>query len=626
MRVEEGFQQPIPELPSGYTDDILLPSLLKRLIPKEIQEPILKDLERFGNDLNGNIRSIGSLADAPPTLTQYSHWGKRVDTLHTSEGWRRLKALSAEEGIVTISYERLYGEWSRIYAFCKVLILTGEGRVIGCPTSMTDGCARVLELLGNNEMRRDIMPRLTSRDPNYAFTAGQFMTERPGGSDVSLTETVAHPVNADQRDFTGARYRLNGFKWFSSATDSQVALALARTGDLNQGSRGLSLFLLPLRLPLPDKHTPTPSGVLPRTDDLVNGERINNGIEIHRLKSKIGTHAVPTAELSLNDSLAYLVGPLNGGVKAISSVLQLTRIHSAFHSIGSLARCFGIARNFSRVRRIDSGRRALEDVPLHVSTLAKVAVTYRAMLSFALSTTHLLGKIEAASLNSESMESIQARFRLLNPTLKAFATHHCVPAMEECMAALGGQGYMEETGIGRLIRDASVERIWEGTENVLALDLVRAAVKGGHSTLDRWLQWANSIVAQGERIDSPEFLDFRESVLLVKETVGGMSSAFKDATNDELLPHAMLLLFGHTNAALSMLEHAIWAAANQEPDSSIHMDAFSRWVQEGGVVGVGLVGLNVAFQKAKQGGSARIANDKSIVFGLSQASKEKSRL
>ena len=570
---------------------------------------------------NLGIRSLGTLADTPPTLTQYSHWGRRIDTLHTSEGWRQLKALSAIEGIVAISYERQYGEWSRVYAFTKVLILAGESRVVGCPMSMTDGCARVLELLGNREMQQGVMSRLISRDPQYAFTSGQFMTERAGGSDVSLTETVATPVDDTDKDATGAKYRLNGFKWFSSATDSQVALVLARTGDPAQGSRGLSLFLLPLRLPLPDIHTPTPSSLLPRTNNIVNGEPINNGIEVHRLKSKIGTHAVPTAELSLNESLAYLVGPLNGGVKAITSVLQLTRVHSAFHSVGSLARCLGIAANFAKVRKIEGGRRVLEDVPLHMSMLAKVAVTYRAMLSFALSTAHLLGKIETASPDSNEFASVQARFRLLNPTLKAFAAHHCAPAMEECMAALGGQGYMEETGIGRLIRDALVEKIWEGTENVLALDLVRATVKGGDSTLEYWIQWANTVIHTAEKINFRDVPGYRESVVLVKDAMLGMPVAFKEAMRNEMVPHTVLLLFGHTTAALYMLEHAVWATKNNELDSFIHLDAFARWVLEGGVSGVGIEGLSRAFHAAIKGNPTRIADDRSMVFGSSRSSK-----
>lgn len=145
-----------------------------RLLLHSVLSPIEQDLTRLGNDLNGSmysssyiiylllnmsieIRSIGQLADVGPSLTQYDQWGRRVDIIHTSEGWRKLKSLAAEEGIVGIAYDRQFGEYSRLYMFSKSLILNGEGRVVCsgstsntilmrvqvlCPISMTDGCSR----------------------------------------------------------------------------------------------------------------------------------------------------------------------------------------------------------------------------------------------------------------------------------------------------------------------------------------------------------------------------------------------------------------------------------------------------------------------------------------------------
>jgi alkylation response protein AidB-like acyl-CoA dehydrogenase len=543
--------------------------------------------------------------------------------LQTSEGWRRLKAIAAQEGLVAISFERQYEEWSRVYAFAKTLLFTGEGRVVGCPISMTDGCARVLELSGTPDMKEDLLQRLISRDPNYAFTAGQFMTERPGGSDVSLTETVAIPEDA-----TAGKYRLNGFKWFSSATDSQVALALARTGDPAQGSRSLSLFLLPLRLPLPTGTDKVSSDVQERTNNNVGGERENNGVFIHRLKSKIGTHSLPTAELSLENSVAYLIGPLNGGVKAISTVLQITRVHSSFDSVGSLARCFAIAQSFAKVRRIDGGRTLLEDVPLHVASMAKIAITYRALLSLALNVAHLLGQCETFTPGSPRLTDANARFRLLNPTVKAFATYHCVPAMEECMAAMGGQGYMEETGIGRLIRDALVEKIWEGTENVLALDLVRAADlngKSGGEALGYWKKWAAQIITSsalskqrsGMAAANPEFAPALKDL---ESAIHAIPSIFKQTAQNTIIARTTLLLFGHATTALYMLEHAIWAVEVRESDSKIHVDAFVRWVLEGGVMGTSLKGILQQIEGLVQKLGKRAEDDKDMVFGKATTS------
>lgn len=251
------------------------------------------------------------------------------------------------------------------------------------------------------------------------------IAQRPGGSDVSLTETTARPAERLDSDL-GPPYILDGFKWFSSAAEGNMAVALARTGEPSQGSRGLSLFVVPLRLP-------------PYTSPL------SNGVQMHRLKNKIGTHGVPTAELSLNSTRAWLIGPLNEGVKAVATVLNITRIHSAIHSIGSLQRCISIARAYAAVRTIRGGTQLLQDVPLHMASLADAHILYCGLVHMAFGAVRLLGKSECGIATQQE----DAILRLLTPAIKAYAAQRATPAMEEMMGALGGLGYMEEVGIGR---------------------------------------------------------------------------------------------------------------------------------------------------------------------------------
>jgi alkylation response protein AidB-like acyl-CoA dehydrogenase len=227
----------------------------------------------------------------------------------------------------------------------------------------------------------------------------------------------------------GETYTLDGFKWFSSATDSDVAVALARTGTMEQGSRGLSLFLVPLRLPL--------------FHELASP--ISNNIYVHRLKDKLGTRAVPTAELSLEGTEAYLLGTPGAGVKHIVPVLGITRIHSAIGSIGALRRGLAIARSYASVRRIEGGRICLSESPLHVAELAKISLTYRALAHMTFGVAHLLGKSECGTATTDD----ELRLRLLTPVVKGFSAEKAVVALEECMASLGGQGYMEENVIPR---------------------------------------------------------------------------------------------------------------------------------------------------------------------------------
>lgn len=193
----------------------------------------------------------------------------------------------------------------------------------------------------------------------------------------------------------GPAYLLDGFKWFSSAAEGNLSVALARTGDVASGSASLSLFLVPLRLP----SVPTP---------------LSNNIHIHRLKDKVGTHAVPTAELSLNSSRAWLVWPPNQGIKTISPVLNITRIHSAIHSVGSLQRCLSIARSYATVRAVDGGTKLLQNIPLHMENLANISILYRALTHLTFGAISLLGKSECGVATMEE----DARLRLLTPQPK----------------------------------------------------------------------------------------------------------------------------------------------------------------------------------------------------------------
>ncbi|KDR82815.1 hypothetical protein GALMADRAFT_851376 [Galerina marginata CBS 339.88] len=183
MRVEEGFQ-PIPFLEeNAYTEDPVLPSLLKRTIPTSIFQEIEPDLKRFGAEVVTTIRALADSGKCfPPKLLQYDQWGRRIDDLQTSEGWREFKALAQREGFPGIFYERKYHEHSRTYGFAKMLLVVGDSNEIFCPMSMTDGSARVIELLGSPEMKKDILPRLT----RYAKTSSYPL---PNSSLVGIRNT-----------------------------------------------------------------------------------------------------------------------------------------------------------------------------------------------------------------------------------------------------------------------------------------------------------------------------------------------------------------------------------------------------------------------------------------------------
>ncbi|KAG5338060.1 hypothetical protein C0989_008265 [Termitomyces sp. Mn162] len=552
---------------------------------------------------------------APPRLIQYDQWGRRIDELETSEGWRNLRAFSQKEGIPGIFYERKYREHSRTYGFAKMVIMVGDSHEVWirleyigyvadhrrgkifCPLSMTDGSARVIELLGSKEMKEEILPRLISRDPTFAFTSGQWMTERPGGSDVSQTETVATPTG--RINTFGPTYTLDGFKWFSSATDSHMSVALARTGSIKDGSRGLSLFLVPLRLPFPQ----SPSDPIPPST--------SNNILVHRLKNKIGTHTLPTAELSLESAEAYLIGNPNQGIKNISPVLNITRLWSAIASVGGLRKCLAIATAYAKVRSINGGTRLLRDAPLHVSQLVGINLLYRALMHLTFGVIGLMGKSECGVADEGEMK----RLRMLTPTVKAFAAEKACAGMEEAMSALGGAGYMEENGFGRSIMDSLVEKyvdmvIWEGTTTVLALDLARVA--RDPTTTKAFASWVISVISS---CPSDLLNQLQEPLNILNHALEELTASLQKPIAP-LVPRPAIILTGYVASTVFLLEHAIWAYVSGESSHETDTEVVRRWIVEGG-----MLAATEDVKRARRDSNRWVKSNSAIVFGQAVRTK-----
>jgi Adaptive response protein AidB N-terminal domain/Acyl-CoA dehydrogenase, middle domain len=218
---------------------------------------------------------------AEPKLSSWDAWGHRVDTIELTPLWQEAARIAAERGVVATAYERKHGEYSRIHQFALAYLFDGTTEVYACPLAMTDGAARTLLAHGNQTLIDRAVPRMTSRDPARAWTSGQWMTERTGGSDVAISETVTRKV--------GEEWRLYGTKWFTSAVTSPMALTLARPEGAPPGGEGLALFYLETR----DERGPSPH------------------IVVNRLKEKLGTRMVPTAELTLDGAAAIPVAGLS---------------------------------------------------------------------------------------------------------------------------------------------------------------------------------------------------------------------------------------------------------------------------------------------------------------------------
>ncbi|MFT5587027.1 MAG: acyl-CoA dehydrogenase [Cognaticolwellia sp.] len=444
------FIQSGPQVPDLFLVDQPLHAELKRRLPQEVISDLEPQLRALGKDTAGALLELSSAAEAsPPVHVPYDAWGRRVDEIQTSAAWKKLKAYAAQKRLVACGYDADLGTHRRVAQAAKLYLFSASSAIYSCPLAMTDAAARVLLDSKEEGLRQRLLPRLLSDDPETFITSGQWMTERPGGSDVGRTETLARPA-------LNGGYTLHGVKWFTSATTSEMALTLARIDDgvspPVSGSRGLTLFCVDVRR---DEH-----GQL-------------EGIQVNRLKDKLGTRALPTAELTLDGAPATQIGDVGRGVATISTMLNVTRYYNAVSSASNMAKAVWMAHDYAQ-RRQAFGK-VIAEHPLHAQTLAELQAHLHGALSMSLEVAALLGAVENGSATPQQVQVLRA----LVPLAKLTLGKQVVAVSSEALECFGGAGYVEDTGLPRLLRDAQVLPIWEGTTNVLSLDLLRAEARDG---------------------------------------------------------------------------------------------------------------------------------------------------
>src|SRR5205823_1876625 len=339
------FFQDAPRLTNQYDDDPLLAAYLRQRLPADMLAEVEPSLRRLGGRAAAELLELDAAAEAePPRHVPYDPWGRRIDAIETSAAWHALDRIAAEEGIVATAYERRHGAFSRIDQFVRLYLYAPSSATYSCPLAMTDGAARLLELYPDG-VTRPVLEHLTSRDPQHFWTSGQWMTERTGGSDVSATSTIAVP--------DGNSYRLSGTKWFTSATTSQIAITLAYIKQDRAREQILSVFLVQLR----------------------DAEGALRGIQVKRLKDKLGTRALPTAELTLDGAPGHLIGGTGQGVRKISALFNITRVYNAVAAVAGMRRAIALAKDYAS-RRHAFGK-PLAAHPLHVETLAALETEWR---------------------------------------------------------------------------------------------------------------------------------------------------------------------------------------------------------------------------------------------------------
>lgn len=438
-------------------------SFVRHRLPPEVGAAIAPELEELGTHAMGPLWDF-QRADRlnEPRLTNFDAWGNRIDRIELTPLWHEAERLAVHYGLTAHPQERRYGPWSRVHQFLLVHLFHPVTDVYTCPLAMTDGAARTLLAAGNQALIDRALPHLTSRDPARFWTSGQWMTEATGGSDVGLSQTRA--------EFCDGVWRLHGKKWFTSAATSQMALTLARPEGNGPGGSGLALFYLETR----------------------DAEGRLNGVRVERLKDKLGTRKVPTAELTLDGTVAHLVAGTTHGTRSIEPMLRVTRTWNSVCASAFLRHGLGLAEDYA-ARRMAFGA-TLAAQPLHRATLDDVDAESAGAFLLAFLLVELLGRDEGGELDGAEA----ALLRLLTPVAKATTGKQGAAVASELIEAFGGAGYVEDTGIPVLLRDSQVLPIWEGTTNVLSLDLLlRADLDQGLAALRQRVIRAGTAAADG---------------------------------------------------------------------------------------------------------------------------------
>ncbi|GGS67701.1 MULTISPECIES: acyl-CoA dehydrogenase family protein [Streptomyces] len=370
--------------------------------------------------------------DCPPRLRSHDRYGHRIDEVEFHPAWHRLLGKGVSAGL-TGAWTRPSGHVRRAAGF---LVWTQAEAGTCCPLSMTH--AAVPALRADPELAAEWEPRLAStvydrelrpagQKPGALFGMG--MTEKQGGSDVRANTTRARPLAES------GTYALTGHKWFCSAPMSDAFLVLAQAPD------GLTCFLVPRVLP--------------------DGGR--NTFLIQRLKDKLGNRSNASAEVEFDGTWARRVGEEGRGVRTIIGMVTATRLDCALGSAGLMRQAVAQAVHHCTYREAFGGK--LVDKPLMRNVLADLALESEAATALAL---------RLAAAYDDGGEQERAFLRLAVPAAKYWITKRCAPVAVEAAECLGGNGYVEDSGLPRLVRESPLNSVWEGAGNVQALDVLRA--------------------------------------------------------------------------------------------------------------------------------------------------------
>lgn len=413
-------------------------------LPEDLRAHLRPRYHQMGEIAGGELDELASVADRnPPILHPRDRFGRDEDWIEYHPAYKELERIGfLDFGFHAMTHRGGVLGWpeplppAAKYIFTYLFTQAEFG--IMCPISVSDTAAYLVRRHADEALKAKILPGMLSQDRETLLRGTQFMTEKEAGSDVGLVSTEAR--------LEDGVWRMYGDKWFCSHADADIAMILARPENARPGTKGLGLFVLPRRL-----------------DD---GSR--NSYRIVRLKDKLGTKSMASGEIVLDGAEVWPVGELGNGFKQMMDQVNLSRLSHGVRAAGMMRRCLNEALACARGRRAFGG--PLIDRPMVRRQLMKILLPTEQALSVSLFTADVMAKADAGD------ERAAGALRLLTPLVKYRACRDNLMVATAAMEMRGGTGYIEEFVNARLVRDAQVGVLWEGTSNIVALDAIDRAV------------------------------------------------------------------------------------------------------------------------------------------------------
>ncbi|MFD4705773.1 acyl-CoA dehydrogenase family protein [Gottfriedia sp. NPDC058432] len=427
-----------------YKEDLNLQIILRKYFKEDFFAWANGELEEFGELCAKEFdqRAIHTDREGQPRLIKYDAYGNDISHVWVNEGYKQTVKDTYNRGIVSYIHKpipELSIKGNYIYSYAQGYLLSQTEAGFYCPVTLSMAATFLVERYADEAIKEKYLPHLLSTGEIELYEGATFLTERQGGSDVG-----ANVVKAVKE---GDYYRIYGEKYFASnAGQCGITTILARIEGAPSGSKGLSLFLVPWK----------------------NDDGTNNGFTIRRLKDKLGVRAVPSGEVEFNGAKAFLIGDPSRGINYMMEALNLSRICNAVASVGIMRRAYVEAKKYAENR--PAFGQILTNFPMIQETLAKLATIQEVQTSAVFNLVALYDRVVG---NENGTTEEQTLVRILIAILKMRTAEEAIHFSHEAIEMHGGNGYIEDFVTPRLLRDAQVLTVWEGTANILGLEILR---------------------------------------------------------------------------------------------------------------------------------------------------------